>query len=242
MAGILPQLMACLSRTASNASPFATSTTALADTPSKVPVLTPSRTIHKTKSLSNLNAENRSPAGAEPMDLSTPYKEQRNSPYRASVSSPVDLRRAMKEKSAPQAEVPQSLALKRPELHHAATTTAIRQPQARPAAKTSQSFSFRELGTPAKWSPDDPDAPSPFIKREPQRLLPKPVATDALPPLRGNLTRRAGSTKPSDLYRKVVTTNLSRRLSAEGLMAECPSPLRSRAALAQQDALRAMGG
>lgn len=219
-----------LSRTSTNSN-----TTSYNDTPSKVPVLTPSRTLHKARSLSNLAQENRSP---EPMDLSTPYKQH---PYRASVSSPSDLRGKLE--AAQRQTARMSLNPARPPLHHAATTIEATQPT-RPQITSTHSFSY--LGTPAKWSANDPDAPSPFIKRDPAPPPPPPPqanSNDDRQP-RGNYLKRPSAGGPSDLRRLATMANArgaTTGRSTERIVQECVSPLRSRAALAQQDAMRAMG-
>lgn len=197
------------------------------DTPSKVPILTPSRTLHKARSLSNIAQENRSP---EPMDLSTPYKQN---PYRSSVSSPADLRTKLEAAQRETARL--SVNPTRPPLHHAATTTELPR-QSRPPLASTNSFTF--LGTPAKWSANDPDAPSPFLKREPP---PPPKLSDDHPQPRGNFSKRPSVAGPSDLRRLATMAHarVATRQSTEHVM---DSPLRSRAALAQLDAMRAMGG
>ncbi len=234
---------------AGNQSPHGMAPRVQPDYYSKLPVPiagTPIRSLHKTKSLSNIGQENRCPGGAEPMDLSTPFKQTiRQSPQRASVSSPRDLRRAMAATSEEIGSIrpssTQSFAT-RPALQHAATTLAVEhtRPISRPALQQhASSYAFREMGTPAKWSPSDPDAPSPFIKRD----LPK--ASDA-PVLRGAFSKRTSmaATGGNDLRRLATMANartgiVSRR-SNERIIEDAPSPLRSRAMLAQQDAIRAM--
>jgi NIMA (never in mitosis gene a)-related kinase len=94
-------------------------------------------------------------------------------------------------------------------------------------------FAYREAATPAKWTMDDPDLPSPFIRRANTAPVPTGVERKPLgPSLQDNTTRNTTSTIPSripptaktssvprsksgNLHQQVLKTNMG-RVSGEG--------------------------
>lgn len=136
------------------------------DTPSKIPFAAASpaplntRPLRRTstKSLSNIAAT----AAAQAHEL-TPAKQLGP---RASVGSPRELKVAYYEDTTMASPAPSMFASPAagfvPRPRRSSTTGAPEQTQSLIPAPA---FVYREAATPAKWKPDDDDAPSPFIKR-----------------------------------------------------------------------------
>lgn len=90
----------------------------------------------------------------------TPFKRQ----HRTSIGSPGELDRVFLEDVTMATASPGSTVFPTPFSQRRRKDSAMSE-DAPPSLIPAPSFVFRPEATPAKWSPDDPDLPSPFIRR-----------------------------------------------------------------------------
>lgn len=210
---------------------------------------------NNTKSMGNLRAEAEARAAQEAEDESPPVHKtparptlpRRGTGHRSSIGSPGELDRvpycediSMRTYIATPGSNMVGKAGRVSSSTSSSSSSSCRQkssssdenapgPFERPSRLPAPSFIYREAATPAKWGADDPDLPSPFIRRASTAPVPAMPERDRLPlgsmfganivAAGGSLPLKKGSAAPRQrsgtLHRDVLKANAGRG-SAEG--------------------------